>query len=155
MPDHYETLLTKFFERLHGRGHSIENLTSLFSQAAASLDTAFKHHRKTEDEEETLFIHWSYHPRGLQRSDIRQIFNETLQPHLPYKKVTIAISHPKNLREVLTRTALSLPDDCTVQNEFIFLTANHTAGDVITLQEQPYTKLLNEHSKKVPLKNGT
>jgi len=62
------------------------------------LDMAFKLHRKTEDEEETLFIHWSYHLHGLQRSDIRQIFNETLQPHLPYKKLTIAISRPKKFK---------------------------------------------------------
>jgi hypothetical protein len=74
---------------------------------ATSLDTAAIHRQKIEDEDETLFIHWTYHPKGLQRNDIRRIFNETFQPHLKYKKVTIAISRPKNLKDILTRAALT------------------------------------------------
>ncbi len=132
----------------------MENLTSLFSQAAASLDAISRHHRKTEDEEETLFIHWTYHPKGLQRSNIRQIFNKILQPHLTYKKVTIAISSPKKLRDILTRAALSLPNDCTVQNKINLLTnTNHTAVNAIAPYEHPNQNLLNKNSQNSPFNN--
>jgi hypothetical protein len=39
-----------------------------------------------------------------------------LEPHPKYDKTTIAISHPRNLKIALTKTALSLPEGQTVQN---------------------------------------
>jgi hypothetical protein len=37
-PADFQELVTKFVERLHDRGHIIENLLPLFLQAAATLD---------------------------------------------------------------------------------------------------------------------
>jgi hypothetical protein len=53
----------------------------------------------------TLYIHWQHHPVGLQQTNIRRIYETTLQLYLPYEKMQIAISRPKNLRDILTRTA--------------------------------------------------
>jgi hypothetical protein len=59
----------------------------------------------------TLYIHWDYHPHGLQRGAIHKIFNDTLSQSLDYIKMQVAISRPKNLRDALTRTELSLPNN--------------------------------------------
>jgi hypothetical protein len=54
-------------------------------------------------------IYRTYHPCGLKRHEIRQIFNKTLQPHLPFKQMTVAVSRPLNLRDILTKTKLQTP----------------------------------------------
>lgn len=84
-------------------------------QAADNLE--LKQHNKTNtDGNKTLFIHWTYHPNGLQTKDIREIYNKALQPHINYEKMVIALSRPKNLRDILTRAKLSLPLDFNMQN---------------------------------------
>jgi len=54
----------------------------------------------------TLFIHWQFHPQGIQRRELRQLYNNLLKPHLDFDKVTIAVSRPKNLRDLLTNAKL-------------------------------------------------
>jgi hypothetical protein len=66
-------------------------------------------------------MHWQHHPKGLQRYDIRNLFNEILQPHLSFSHATVAISRPKNLKDTLTRAALSLPEGSSVQNKIDIL----------------------------------
>jgi hypothetical protein len=67
--------------------------------------------KENYNEDNTLYIHWKYHPKGLQQLNILQLFNATLQPYIPFEKMTIAVSRPKNLRDTLTRAALKLPED--------------------------------------------
>jgi hypothetical protein len=69
-----------------------------------------------KDASNTLYIHWRYHPAGIQRSDIRQIYNKTLQPHLPYDNMRVAISRPTNLRDRLTKTVLTPPQNVNLEN---------------------------------------
>jgi hypothetical protein len=103
----FQAILLKFIQRLIDRGHTLEQLTPLLIQAAADLDDkAWQPNNISSSTHNTLFIHWQHHPGGLQRTDIRRIYEATLQPHLPYKKMQIAISRPKNLRDVLTKTAI-------------------------------------------------
>jgi hypothetical protein len=113
----FENLTMKFIERLHARGHTIDNLTPIFLQAAASLTNQLSklHRSKSNNEDNNLFIHWQFHPKGLQRQDIRQSFNSTLQSHTPFERMIIAISRPKNLRDVLTKAALKLPGDLQIE----------------------------------------
>ncbi len=106
-PAKFQAILLKFIQRLIDRGHTLEQLTPLITQAAADLDNkAWQATNTSSCSQDTLFIHWQHHPGGLQRSDIRKIYEATLQPHLPYKKMQIAISRPKNLRDILTKTAI-------------------------------------------------
>jgi len=89
------------------RGHTLEQLTPLIIQAAADLDNkTWQPNNTSSCTQNTLFIHWQHHLGGLQRTNIRKIYEATLQPHLPYKKMQIAISRPKNLRDILTKTAI-------------------------------------------------
>jgi hypothetical protein len=62
----------------------------------------------------TLYVHWPYHPHGIQRHTIRRLYNDILQPLIPFDKMQVAISRPKNLRDILTRASLELPDNLSV-----------------------------------------
>ena len=64
-----------------------------------------------------VFFHVRYHPRGVQRKQIRTGFDATLGPLLPQRKLVVAISRDKNLRDRLCQTKLELvpgnnPSDC-------------------------------------------
>jgi len=119
-PEDFQQILSKFIERLLNRGHTLENLTPILNQAARSLDDQLIRtpHNPTTDsgqENSTLFIHKIYHPNGLQSHHIRQTYDDTLKPYLPFKKTTIAISRPTNLRDLLTSAKLRAPVNLNVQ----------------------------------------
>jgi hypothetical protein len=115
-PIHFKLLVTKFIERLHARGHSLTNLTPLLTQAAASLVNNKTQEVSAKDSDhDTLFIHWVHHPKGLSGNDIRRCYKQTLEPHLNYNRMIVAISRPKNLKDALTRATLTLPNGSTVQ----------------------------------------
>ena len=114
----FETLITRFIERLHERGHSIEQLSPLFQQAASTLEVKDRGSidHTTTDSTNHLYIHLAHHPNGIQSRTVKKVYRETLEPHLQYDKTTIAISRPRNLKDALMKTALSLPEGQTVQN---------------------------------------
>jgi hypothetical protein len=69
----FEDLVTKFIERLHARGHSLESLSQIFLQTAESLDItqrAIRTNTQNTNNDNTLYIHWTYHPKDLQCRDI-------------------------------------------------------------------------------------
>jgi hypothetical protein len=91
------------------RGHKLGNLIPLFEQAEAAIDAkafhSYKQNKNSNDH--TLYLHWQYHPQGVQRSNLRRLFNEHLAPFLDYDRMTIALSRHLNLRDLLTRAALT------------------------------------------------
>jgi hypothetical protein len=117
--ENFQKLLLSFIQRLQDREHKLQNLTPLFNQAAAILDNNTSSVTpNSPDGSNTLYIHWQFHPNGLQRSDIRLAYNKTLQPYLLYNNMRVAISRPKNLRDILAKTALKLPQNADI-NELI------------------------------------
>ncbi len=114
-PQNFESILTKFIIRLTERGHNLHDLLPLLKHAAVQLKN---HHtqQRHKDKPNTLYIHQRYHPNGLQRTDIRALYNATLKPYLDYDTMTVAISRPHNLREVLTKTSLLKPPSLDIQN---------------------------------------
>ena len=56
-----------------------------------------------------LYLHWTIHPNGLIQQDLRNIYNQTLRGFDNFEHMTIAISHPKNLRDIMTHTRLNEP----------------------------------------------
>jgi len=84
----------------------------LLTQAAASIDNPSNLGSATVDNE-TLFIHWEYHPHGIQRSDIRRLYGTT---SLPYKNMKIAISRPPNLTDILARARLNTPPNTCIES---------------------------------------
>jgi hypothetical protein len=104
----FQAILTKFIWRLVNRGHTIDDLTPLLLQAASNLDRSTLTHTATENPS-TLFLHWTYHPNGLQRQDLRKTFDSTFKDDLPFDKMQVAVARPKNLRDVLTRATTKVP----------------------------------------------
>jgi hypothetical protein len=118
-------LLANFAKHLLARGHTIKAIKRHFRNAAATADKSKlqkiqKNKNNSLDEEaasdqdntanRTLYLHWRYHPTGLQRDTLRAIYDATLKNCTPFKQgMTVAMSRPKNLRDLLTRTELNEP----------------------------------------------
>jgi hypothetical protein len=69
-----------------------------------------------DTESKTLYIHWPFHPNGLCQRKIRQIYNKTLKPYLDYDRMQIAISRPRNLKDIQTKSALKLPPNLNLES---------------------------------------
>ena len=113
-PEDFESILSKFIIRLVNRGHHLNDLIPLLQQAALKLSNANGHGARAISTN-NLYIHQMFHPNGLQRTDIREAYNATLKPFLNFEKVTVAISRPRNLKDVLTKTALTAPQTLHIQ----------------------------------------
>jgi hypothetical protein len=111
----YQAILSKFITRLLDRGHTIDSLKPILLQAAARLNQSSRA-RINNDNSNTLYIHWAYQPNGLQQKDIRDRYNAILQPHLNYDHMQIAIARPRNLKDTLTRSALTIPPHMDLGN---------------------------------------
>jgi len=59
----------QFAERLITRRYDKEKITNLFHKAARKLDGTTKIKRTNED---TIYLHWTWHPRDLNQSKARQ-----------------------------------------------------------------------------------
>jgi hypothetical protein len=114
-PDYSVNLLSKFIERLVLRGHSIEKLTPLFQRAAQQLNDRRPLTNNTTNNR-TLYIHWVYDPKDVNNKVLHEVYNSTLQPHVNFNKMTIALSRPKNLRDMLTPSRLSLPEGISLRD---------------------------------------
>jgi hypothetical protein len=62
-PINFQYLVVKFIESLHARGHSIEHLKPILLQAVASLDSICTCNKNNANNKNTLYIHWTYHPK--------------------------------------------------------------------------------------------
>jgi hypothetical protein len=104
----FEKILIKFIGRLTDRGHKLQDITPLLLQAAVTIDRE-NIPKNTKEDSSTLYINWTYHPNGLQRTDLCRAFNTSFQDSLPYDRMQVAIARPKNLRDILTKAKTTLP----------------------------------------------
>ncbi len=87
--DKFQIILAKFIERLYARGHKLENLIPILTAATINI-----HRRqlnwtpKTDKDDNTLYIHWTFQPHGIQRKDLRHIYNTTLATAAGFKNMT-------------------------------------------------------------------
>ncbi len=114
-PDNFVNLLSKFIKRLVLQGNSIEKLTPLFQRAAQQLNDKRPLTNNTTNNR-TLYIHWVYDPKDVNNKVLHEVYNSTLQPHVNFNKMTIALSRPKNLRDMLTHPRLSLPEGISLRD---------------------------------------
>jgi hypothetical protein len=71
-PDDYQKILCKFIDQLIERGRTLEGVTPILKQAAMFLDASYtKTVRSKNSNENALYIHRTFHPNGLQCTDIR------------------------------------------------------------------------------------
>jgi len=55
-----------------------------------------------------MYIHWPFHTTDISKNKIRRLYNQTLQGHDGFKNLKMAISRPKNLRDILCKTDLPI-----------------------------------------------
>jgi hypothetical protein len=127
-PDDFQNILCKFIERLTERGHTLETLTPILKLAASQLDsTNTITKRSCNANDNTLYIHRVFHPNGLQRRDIRLLYQKILEPFLDFDKMIIALSRPTNLRDILTKASITTTPELYVQHIIQELASSHAS----------------------------
>jgi len=104
-------ITNNFISRLLQRGHFLEDLIPILRSAAATIDNAANNIQEQSIDsksDETLYIHWQFHPKDINKSKIRQIYNTTLKGHDNFQHMRVAMARPKNLRDILCHTNLSM-----------------------------------------------
>ena len=135
----------RLYNRLITRGYEREQLLTLFQDITAKLDS-----RKNQNLDHNpickstksngnkhgsspLFFHLPYHPKGISRRFIQQMYKEKCEKpddlgesftelttelggRMRIPKLTVAYNRPKNLRDLLSpSTLLELFEDCKVE----------------------------------------
>lgn len=104
---HFASLLGK---RLRDRGWPPDILVPIFREAWQRLQNSesTNHHKTPQGSisKKQVFFHLPYHPRGIQRSDIRDAFQHHLAEILDDCRLTIAVSRPKNIGDRVCSTVL-------------------------------------------------
>jgi hypothetical protein len=119
-PD-YVQMAILLARRLCSRGYSLEQIKPLFQQAATRLITSDPRLKHTVTEDAALpgdkplkpiIFHLQHHPRGITRQQVRSAFSDTLGPFLKDRRLLIAVSRPKNIKDRICSTRLAtLPGD--------------------------------------------
>ena len=112
----YTQMAVLLLRRLVARGWDRTYIKSLILSADSRLRSAEAQpstntpNRRPLTNKERLFLHCEYHPRGMPKSEIRQIYystcGELLESRLDIKQMTVAYSRPNNVRDVLVRAKL-------------------------------------------------
>jgi hypothetical protein len=125
--DDFTNITANFIIRLTQRGHQLHQIIPMLQTAAANIDNINTRstNRKINDEN-TLYIPWRHHPSNIKNQIIRQIYNQTLKGVDGFDDMRLAISRPKNLRDVLCKSDLPL-----IQN--------NNVSDILALLPEPNT----------------
>jgi hypothetical protein len=107
--DDYIYFATMLAKRLIARGWLKKTVLALIDEANNSLQSDAKKNIQQHETTTTkpIIFHLPYHPRGIQRQTIREVFNSTIGTHLQDRKLIVAVSRPRNLHERLSKTILS------------------------------------------------
>ena len=141
LEDFYK-MIRLLFHRLLARGHALEDLKILFSDAIDKIteinDPMYSYLRHLDNEsskstpDSRIFFHIPYHPRDISRKRIREIYHDTCESdptcagsfksmpndetgdHMTIDKLTVAYHRPKNLRDLLSPSVLVESESCFV-----------------------------------------
>jgi len=120
----YHNMAILLAERLMRRGWNWLTLCPIFRDAHYRNTGKHIKVNKPTSTMRPIFIHSTYHPRGIQRQDLRRIFMETLGQEIP-NPLIVAVSRPKNLRDRLCCSKLPYVEGCN-PSDFI----NEVAGAI-------------------------
>ena len=112
----YEAWKILLFQEVHLWSYfpALSNLTPILLKAAATLEKS--HSTPSTQNTDTLYLHWPFHLNRHNRHLIRRLYDDTLKPVLDYDNMQIAFSRPKNLRDLLSKSALAPTDESLVRN---------------------------------------
>ena len=115
----YTRVTQQFASHLIARGHSSQNISKLFLEAADKIDQGLcknSHQTVKATTASSLFFHVQFHPRGLSRKTIRTTYTRYCEGHTNFNRLTIAYSRPPNLRDALIKSRLRATPDYIVSN---------------------------------------
>jgi hypothetical protein len=100
--------------RLVAQGYSFRTPKPLFEEASVRLQAQLSQQRSiphqppdpNDPAKKLIILHLEYHPRGIQRSQVRQVYSDTLAPLLKDRNLILAVSRPRNLRDRVCSTRL-------------------------------------------------
>jgi hypothetical protein len=101
---HFSTLLAK---RLTARGWPKQTVISLMQEASDRLTKPNILPTQPIPMLKPIIFHLPFHPRGIQRQTIRNVFNKTVGRHITDRKLIVAVSRPRNLYDRLCQTKLN------------------------------------------------
>jgi hypothetical protein len=117
-PEDFTEITTLFIQRLIDRGNTIQQLTPILQTAALTIDNKLSTSKrgKNTENDDTLYIHWEHHPTDISKNTIRKVYNNTLRNIDNFTNMRIAMSRPKNLRDILCKTELRSIEGNNVSN---------------------------------------
>jgi hypothetical protein len=83
----------------------------MLKSAAATIDNAninLQEWSTDKEADETLYIHWQFHPKDINKSKICQTYNTTLKNYDNFQHMRVTMARPKNLRDVLCHTNIPM-----------------------------------------------
>ena len=123
--DDYVRLVTLFAQQLNRRGQSMKKIHAVFADASTYIQNKYNgkkiyvkkktpplhassstRHKQNDEPMPTLYFHMEYHPRGISRRQIQGIYNNTIGTTGLFKRQIVAFSRPRNLRDLLSPSAL-------------------------------------------------
>ena len=104
--DDYHNMAMLLAFRLINRGWEWNFIKQIFDAAHDRITNNIKKAKKNLNMT-PIFIHTTYHPRGIQRDEFRKIWNSTLGLDIP-NPLIVAVHRPKNLRDKLCNSKLPL-----------------------------------------------
>jgi hypothetical protein len=136
---HMATLLAR---RLMARGYTLPQLLPIFKEAELRLSTLRRAAPRNpvtptpttaEPGPKPIFFHLRFHPRGIQRQQVRAAYAETMAPLLEQdRRLVVAVSRPRNLRDRVCTTRLP---DITDNNPSDFITCGDNSHSPQILPE--------------------
>jgi hypothetical protein len=110
-------------DRLAKRGHSHKTLGPLFGEAIARLERTDPSRPATTTPiakplvKDQIFYHLPFHARGINRQQVRKAFDTTIGPLINEdRRLTVAVSRPRNLRDRLCNSRLKDVEGCNPSN---------------------------------------
>jgi hypothetical protein len=121
----YVQCASAFFNHLIARGHDSITIQELFRLSAARLDQKLTPKPATLPGltlDAPVFLHMEYHPQQIERLTVQQLYREicltpfhatvnTENQPTGIRRLTIALSRPKNFRNRLCRTKMVQPEN--------------------------------------------
>jgi hypothetical protein len=98
-----------YCQHLIVHGHATTNIDPIFMTAATRLDNpnAKPDATNASTSRNLYLVHcWKYHPQGVKRERIRQLFHEHFPDNAGFDRLIVAHHRPRNLKEALVRTQL-------------------------------------------------
>ena len=101
------------FEKLKARGHNEATLRSLFQRACETYIERngnvkrYIREKTTKSQTRTMFFHQEYHPCGIPRRRIQEMWRKSIGELSFYDRQVVCYSRPKNLRDLLIPSTLS------------------------------------------------